>query len=377
MQSVYMLVMNNFKNDSRVLKEAVSLWKNGYAVHVLALYNEKDNLPQREIIYDNIKIDRIKLYTRCWPKNLLMQIIKYIEYLLCVVMLCRKADIIHCNDLEPLPTAVFAKLITLGRLKIAYDCHELETEKGHAGFLRKFLISMTERLLIYHCDSVITVSESIANEYVKRYKIAKPSLVLNCPHYCEIPKQNIFRNLWGISSEKKIFLYQGGLSPGRGIEFLIQTFQSMDDDNAILVIMGYGPLEEYIEEVALHSDSIFFHKAVSSTELLKYTASADIGFCILDNSCLNHYYCLPNKLFEYIMAGIPVICSNLFELRKMVKRHNCGYIFEEYTMEELRNVIKLALYKSKSTDFSHLNKVAKLYCWEGQEEELLKVYEKL
>ncbi|GAG81946.1 unnamed protein product, partial [marine sediment metagenome] len=161
---------------------------------------------------------------------------------------------------------------------------------------------MVEKTLIRFVDATITVSNSIAEAYAKRYRISKPALVLNCPPHTIVKKNNKFREKFGIPESKMIFLYQGGLSHGRGIEMLLEAFQRIDQNRVVLILMGYGPLEEKIKKISNQSSNIFLHPAVSPEELWEYTGSADIGVVAMKNTCLNHYYCLPNKFFEYAMA---------------------------------------------------------------------------
>jgi glycosyltransferase involved in cell wall biosynthesis len=113
-----------------------------------------------------------------------------------------------------------------------------------------------------------------------------------------------------------IFLYQGGLGKGRGIEILLSAFVKNSNLTQAIIFMGYGPLEKEITLLAEEHENVFFHHAVSQSDLLSFTSSADVGVLFYENNCLNHYYCSPNKMFEYLMAGIPVITSNLFEIKK-------------------------------------------------------------
>lgn len=132
MKTVTLVVLNNFVNDSRVLKESISLKKNGYDVTVVALHEE--GLEE----YDNvngIEVHRIKLRTKNWSNNLFVQLIKYIELLIKIVKQYRHTDYYHSNDLSPLPLAVLIKKLFNKNMFIVYDAHELETErKGLRGF---------------------------------------------------------------------------------------------------------------------------------------------------------------------------------------------------------------------------------------------------
>lgn len=370
---VVSIVLNNFKNDSRVLKENISLQKAGYDVQVVALHEEP--LEEFEAI-ENIPVHRLKLKSRNWSKNRLIQVLKYLEFIYLVVKKYKRTDIIHCNDLNALPVGVIIKNFFNREVKIVYDAHEYETEiNGLKGF-QKSLVKKLEKLLIKYADKVITVSDSIANEYVKLYGIEKPALVLNTPPYKKIESRNIFRETLGIKHKQTIFLYQGGLSEGRGIETLLGAFKILDN-RFVIVFMGYGVLEELVQIASQENSNIYFHKAVSPDILLDYTSSADFGISTIEDTCLSYRYCLPNKMFEYTMAELPVIASNLYEMKRLVEAEKIGIVAEENSSEGLKKVIKKALLLDRKELLRNIKKAKSYYHWQEQEKVLLKVYKNL
>ena len=379
MKKVTSIVINNFINDSRVLKENISLQKAGYEVQVVALHEEP--LREHETV-QNILVHRVKLKSRGWPKKKAIQILKYVEFIYKVVKQYNKSDIFHCNDLNALPIGVIIKKFFNRDAKIVYDAHEYETELNGLRGTQKKLIKWLEQRLIKYADKVITVSDSIADEYVKLYDIEKPALVLNTPPYKEIQKKNIFRETLGIQKEQTIFLYQGGLSKGRGIEVLIEAFKSLttnqqQDSNAVIIFMGYGPLESLIRTKSQKYKNIYFHQAVSPDVLLDYTSSADFGISTIEDTCLNYRYCLPNKMFEYLMAEIPVIVSNLYEMKRFVESSKIGTVAKENTPDGLKRAIKESVKLDKEELHTNIQKLKSVYNWEEQEKVLLKVYKDL
>jgi len=374
MKKVLSIVLNNFKNDSRVLKENISLKKAGYDVQVVALYDEG----QKEFeSIQNIPVHRIKLKSRNWLKNKLVQLLKYFEFVYKVIKNYKNSDIIHCNDLNTLPIGVIIKKFFNKNAKIVYDAHKYETETVHLKGIEKKIVKIIEKYLIKYADKIITVSDSIANEYVKLYNIEKPALVLNTPLFKNIEKKDLFREKLGIKKDKTIFLYQGGLSKGRGIEVLLDAFKDINDNKSVIVFMGYGPLEKVIQEASKKYPNIYFHPAVSPEVLLDYTSSADFGILFYENSCLNHYYCAPNKMFEYLMAEIPVIVSNLYEMRKLVNKYKIGVVAKENSPKGLKEAIKEAMSLDRNELLENIKKVKKIYNWEEQEKILLEVYKML
>ena len=374
---VVSVVMNNFKNDTRVLKEAITLKNNYFDVKVLALHDGKSSLKEYDVV-SGINVHRFFLKTKNLPKSLVYQLLKYCEFFYKAVKECRKADIIHCNDLQPLPVAVMAKIFSFGTTKVVYDAHEYETEvKGLIG-IRKSLAKFLEGVLIKFVDKVITVNDSIADKYVEMYNIDKPYVVLNSPNKLGIiEKSDIFREKFNLLKDDKIFLYQGGFSKGRGIEILLETFANIDIKNVCIVFLGYGELEKKIKKYADKYKNIFYHEAVTPQVLLDYTVSADYGISLIENVCLNYFYCLPNKFFEYSMTGLPIICSNFPVMKDFMKTYNAGVCAEPDNIDSITNAIKSVMQKDYNLLSKNARKMALENCWEEQEKVLLNLYKDL
>ena len=370
---VAMFVFNAFTNDSRVLKEATSLQKHHYDVTVVA---HGDNGVGREELIDDLKIRRFSYLDRKVTKGTLGKLKAYLIYVKKSISYCKDFDIIHCNDINTLPIGIIIKKFYNKDTKIVYDAHEYETEMNGLQGMQKKIVKILEKNFIKYVDKTITVSDAIANEYVKLYDIEKPSLVLNTPMYKELEKKNIFREIFKISQEQVIFLYQGSLNKGRGIEVLVDVFRESDINN-IIVFMGYGPLEKILQEQAEKYQNIYFHEAVSPDILLDYTSSTDFGISTIEDTCLSYHYCLPNKMFEYIMAEVPVIVSNLPEMKKIVIDNNVGVFAKTNTVEGLKEAIVEATKLDKDEMKINLKNLKKIYNWEGQEKVLLEIYKEL
>ena len=369
---VSVLVLNNFTHDNRVLNENLSLLKNGYKSVVVAQYDEK--LPQHEFI-SGIEVFRIKLLTKSWPKNIFFKIIKYLEFIVRFLLQFNDADIYHCNDLEALPLGFLVKFLFNRQAKIVYDAHEYEIEQSVINKYQRLFFHFLEGSLIKHADLVITVSNPIAREYERLYKINRPKLVLNCPRYNPIEKKNMLREELGIRDDQKIFLYQGALSSLRGLRELLVCFSKMNDDKNVVVFMGYGPMEDEINNCK--SKNVFYHKAVSPQKLLGYTSSADYGVFVCGNICKNFYYCLPNKLFEYLHAGLPVIVSDLYELGDFVERNKVGLVCRDTSVKSIQNAIEDVLLLNYNELSNNALAISKKFCWENQEKILISEYANL
>jgi len=369
------LVFNPFINDSRVLKETLTLSRAGYSVEIIA-HGDK-NLPKIERT-DEYIVRRFSYLNRDVTKSKSLKLKAYFRYIKESVLYCKNFDSLHCNDLNTLPIAFIIKKFYNKNIKVLYDAHEYEindiANQSRYSIKIKYYI---EKFLIKYANLVITVSPSIANEYQKLYNIKKPALVLNTPAYKEIEKKDIFRETLGINRDKIIFLYQGALLKGRGIEIILDTFKSIENQKAIVVFMGYGELEGLIKEFAKGHKNIYFHKAVDSTILLDYTSSADFGISTIEDSCLSYRYSLPNKMFEYIMAEIPVIVSNLQEMREFVTKNSVGVVATQSGVFGLKIAIKKAINMDKIQLRKDILKTKKVYNWEEQERILLRVYGEL
>jgi glycosyltransferase involved in cell wall biosynthesis len=245
-----------------------------------------------------------------------------------------------------------------------------------SGF-RKILAKGIERLFISSPSLILVVSDSIADWYATNYKIVRPTVILNTPRRQSVEKNNYFRNLFRLKSQQKIFLYQGNLGLGRGIELLIKAFSDRNDDNAVLILMGYGDLEHLAVEMSNTSNIIFFHAAVPPAELLHYTAAADVGVALIENVCLSYFFCLPNKLFEYAMAGLPCIVSNGIEMQRVVEQAGLGLVIDPDDEDSISGAVEqmvltdVSLYQRKARD------MVNDFSWETQEQKLLTSLNKL
>ena len=365
------LVLNSFLNDNRVLKTTKTLLDLGYEVQIVALHEV--GLPEFEHL-NGASVHRIVLRSRKWSKYKLIQFLKLIEFIFKFARLYRNHDILHCNDLDGLLVGCICKL-TRPKIRVNYDSHEYAINvlpnQSKLSIKLNFLL---ENFLIRFADDVITVSDSIANEYARLYNINKPYIILNCPNYIEQVKHNIFREIFLIRENQTIFLYQGGLGLGRGIDILLETFLSFELDNVVIIFMGFGTFEHQIKKIAKKNKTIFFHPAVSQDILLNYTSSADFGILFYEDTCLNHRYCSPNKIFEYLMAGLPVLTSNLFEMKRLVETDGIGIVAHSNTVNGFKKAVNDSLTQDYGKIQNNVFAVRKKYCWETQQVIFKKIY---
>jgi glycosyltransferase involved in cell wall biosynthesis len=187
---------------------------------------------------------------------------------------------------------------------------------------------------------------------------------------------------FGLSSDDKIVIYQGYITKGRGIEEIVRSMNGLSD-NIKLVILGKGDsyvdsIKDLIEKNYLQH-RVFFQNMVPYDELIDWTSSADLGISLIQNVSLSDYYSLPNKMFEYIQAGIPVICSNFPDMKNLVEHYGVGEVSDPNKYEELRAAISLIFEEDDKYERYRQNSLkAKVkLCWENEEEKLLSLVKEL
>lgn len=371
---VICLVLNNFKTDNRVLKEANHINKLGFNTTIIALH--EDGLKEYDFTNENTRIHRVKLASKNWSKTKLVQLLKYFEFLIRVSFRYKNSDIVHCHDLNTLPIGCLIKLLSFGNAKLIYDTHEFASnDKPFESQLSQRIKWLLEIFFIKFADEIITVNNAIANLYKTLYKLKNnPFVIHNCPEKIFIPDSNILKEKLGIRSETYLIIYQGIFSRGRNIQQLISFMNNTKIENIAIVFMGYGELEEEVKNAV--NDKIFYHPAVPPTELLNYTVSADCGISLIEDSCISYRYCTTNKLFEYAMAGLPVITSDLPEQARLVKKYKIGEVSLSNKLAHLDKAI-LSTMKIKNHELEkNLANFTDKYNWKNQSSELTKVYEK-
>ena len=373
MKKIAILVLNNFLHDSRVLRIARSLAQGGFAVTVVALH--EGDLPEHEDM-EGFHLHRIRLRTRPLAKFRLVQYLKWAELFFRVSWQYRSFDFMHCCDVLPLPIAIWTKRLYNRRLKVVYDAHELEFDKNTRNRSWGSFLASLEKRFIHQADAQFTVSDLIAEAYVEEYGVPLPTVLYNCPNYEEVPAADHFRKQFNIPADRVLLIYQGALLPNRGVDLLIRYMEYRNDDRLALIIMGYGQEKERLQAMAAGRTDVFFPPAVKPTELLPYTGSADIGAYFVQNTNRSHDLTVGNKLFEYMMAGLPVISSPL-KGPEAILTEETGVILADQSLEALHAGVEHILERGLASYREALSKAGRIYNWEEQEKHLLSVYRSL
>lgn len=316
------VVLNDFTRDNRVLKTSIALVEAGHEVTVVALH--RNQLPRVERHPAGFRIERVRIYI---PGFRVLAPFKWAELALRIALTYRKADAWHCNDAEAFGMGLLAKRLRSG-LKLVYDCHEFESERnGKPTWLSKAVRRMETRY-IRKAEEVIVVSPSIQAAYESRYieqGMRRISLVRNVPNARSGngATQPLRTNL-GLESDDFVAIYQGALTINRGIETLLAMAPQLNGSRIHLVFMGYGMLEPQVMEAVHQNANVHFQPAVPYEQVLDYTGDADVGLVSVKPVCLSYLYCLPNKLFESIQAGIPVLVNDLPDCVALVDEFGIG-----------------------------------------------------
>ena len=418
-----------FKYESRILKETKSLVDSGLFEKIFIAAVWEKGLKVYEKLDGKREVWRIPLKTSKLHPHLLppqpphllssplggeegkergrnedggffWKVLKHLEWMTRIFLRYRRKSIkfINCHTLSSLPLGVLFKIFA--KSKLIYDAHELETEKEGWVGLRRVIAKILERILIAYADSVIVVSDSIRKWYKNEYHLKEVHLIRNVPYretrisrdsnvllsgiskfpptYLLPPRgedggeRYNLKERFKIENDEILFIYQGVLGSGRGIKILLNAFSKIEEKKHI-VFMGYGVLEDMVKEYENNFSNIHFQPAVKPEEVINYTKSADVGIHLLENTCLNHYYSLPNKVFEYIFSGLPLIVSNFPDMGKLIDDYQCGWkvsVDEKSVVDLIEHISKEDIKEKKNNAINCRNN----FGWQEEEKKLLKLY---
>jgi len=295
-----------------------------------------------------------------------------------------RADVYHAHELNTLFEAFLAA--RRRRAGLVYDAHELQVEvpvaRG-ARFPRLVRLGrrLLERLLIKSAAAVIDSSPARARALVRNYSITPPALILNAPpRRARTPAVDL-RRRFAIASDALVAVYQGDLTPEKGIERVIETWARVE--GAVLLVLGDGPIRAELEARAALlgvAERIRFAGRIPRAELLDHTAGADLGLCLMDRSNLSHYTSLPNKLFEFMAVGVAIIALDAPEIGRVLRETGAGELVDSDHPGELAAAIERLLRnpeRLRELGDRGWRAAQSTYCWEPQAERLLALYSEL
>jgi glycosyltransferase involved in cell wall biosynthesis len=368
-KKVIVSVTNDLVTDQRVDKACNTLKAMGFAVTLVGR-RKTDSSSLALRIYET---HRMRLL---WEKGPLF----YAEYNLRLFffLLAKKADMLVANDLDTLlPNYLISRLF---RNPLIYDSHEYYTETPelvNRPFIRRIWKTL-ERRIFPRLTDVITVNDSIARLYENEYKV-HVKVVRNIPLLDESPVVET-RSSLGLPVDKHIILMQGaGINIQRGAEEAVEAMQYLN--NCILLIIGGGDVLETLKEksIALNlAEKVIFIPKQPYNRLREYTGNADIGLSIDKDTNLNYRFSLPNKLFDYIHAGLPVLVSRLPEISRIVVKYGVGNFIENHDPRHIAGKIETMLSDTHlmTTYKSNAILAAQDLNWQMEEKVLINIYRK-
>lgn len=354
--------------DQRVHKVCTTLTNLGYEIILIGR-----KLPNSLPLKRDYKTIRMNLFFK-------KKIWFYAEYniRLFFKLLFIKKHILLSNDLDTLlPNFLISKL---SGKKLVYDSHELFTEIAeliNRPRIQKVWLTI-EQFIFPKLKNVYTVNQSIADFYHKKYNVAI-SVVKNIAPKFEKPIDIVFAKK--VKGDNKMLILQGsGINIDRGAKEAVQMMQYLE--NILLYIIGGGDVFEELKDMVktLHLEKkVIIKNKMTYGELMNYTKIADLGLSIDKETNLNYEFSLPNKVFDYIQAGIPMLVSNRKEVANLVNENNIGWIIDPIEPKNLAKTVKQIFdNKEEYLSYKHnLKKVSEHYCWKNEEQKLITIFKNL
>jgi len=367
-KKIIVSVINDLVTDQRVAKTCQTLYEAGYDV-VLIGRMLPNSPPLTERPYQQV---RMRLLFKKGPLFYAFFNIRLFFYLF-----FHRVDILHANDLDTLLANYLVSV--LKRKPLVFDSHEYFTEVPELQHnpIAKKIWKTIERFIVPKLKHCITVNQSIALLFKQEYGVDF-KVLRNLPPQNK-SQQKVSRQSLNLPEDKFIIILQGsGINMHRGSEELVEAMQYLHDD-FLLLIIGNGDVVPQLKKMAEEKklqQRIRFIGRLPYNELKKYTSVADLGVTLDKDTNLNYRYSLPNKLFDYIQAGVPVLSSKLPELERIIQTYEVGELVDEVTPEAIATKIQyLAENKKKLAWYAHqCQKAALELNWEKEKLVLLDIY---
>lgn len=359
-----MLTTSEIFHDTRILNEANTLTQK-YEMIILAR-----QYPGQKIIKFPFRIKLIDfLKMPLFQLNIFSSLLSLMK-----AAFKENPDIYHAHDLDGLLCAFPAAC--LKHKILIYDSHEFWSDTYPFANLRsiRWLLPILERLLIWRVKAGITVNESIARHLREKYR--KKFLSLRNLSARTKKKSGIsLRKLFG---QKKIILHLGAADEGRGLEEMVKSIQYLPE-NYILIFLGGGKTESQIKKMAQKlklSSRIKFLPAVLPGQIESSIKDADLGLVLTQKSSLSYYLSLPNKIFQYLSAGLPILGSNFPEFKKVIITNRIGEVVNPAKPRLIaQEILKMTKEQNLKKYRRNLYALAKAqYTWDIEAQKLLKFY---
>ncbi len=367
--------------DRRIILEAKSLVKTGKEVIIIARNNGR--LPE-EATMDGVTIKRPPYkFTKLNKLNSFITLKSGYDARLAETVLQHTPDVVHIHDLP----ALRAGILVSERLKVPliYDMHEFYPEQHKFSFWKKFYWERLEKKYIYKANIIITVNEMLAREIERHYpglSIGVIQNAVNLPEDFDLSRRyNLFREEYNVPEDSILLLYQGWIAPDRNLEIIIRGMRHLSSSKLYLLIMGYGGYANDLQKLVKYyqlDKKVLFIPAKSQEQLLYYTASADIGIIPYPYGMdVNTNFASPNKLYEFIAAGIPILANNLSFIKKVIDENKFGVCTDIQSEQKFANAAQ-QFTPEKLTEYRQaIRNNRKKFMWNAEAEKLIKSYDSL
>jgi glycosyltransferase involved in cell wall biosynthesis len=298
------------------------------------------------------------------------------------------ADVWHANDFETLPAALRLRSRYGGR--VVYDSHEIWTEMpgpSGMGAFRRWLLARTEARMARSADGRVTVNAPLAEELMRRWSSERPVVIRslpprwNAPDGFESPLRAALEAA-GVSRDRRVVLYHGNVEPGRGVDALVEACAGITD--VALAFLGHGSLVAGLAERA-ESDEwrgrLAVLPMVPPDDVIAWVAGADFSACLIEPTTTSLRLASPNKLFQAIAAGVPVLASDSGPIREDVERYGVGVTCDPTDPGAVGDAVRRLLGLSPD-EYAALRSAARRahveeLNWEREAERLVALYDDL
>jgi glycosyltransferase involved in cell wall biosynthesis len=370
---VLMLLTNAFDPDPRVHQEATALVKSGYDVTILCW--DRDYKASAYEIIDGIKVERI--YIRSTHGRGITQILfLFFFWLKAYIRASSKVfDVVHCHDFDTLPLGYILSRHRVA--KLVYDAHESYVDMlGNIPPWLKTAIYHAEKSFLKRTDLLITVGEILRESLVRR-GARKTCVVGNWkdPQKFQFPKKVLEeeKKRLNIADNQLVISFIANMGTERQIPQLIDAVKDISE--TFLIVGGNGPCRGLVEDAARRHPNIHYLGYVNPEKVPFYTAMSDVVFYGFDPSNPNAKYSAPNKLFEALAAGKPVLTGNFGEIGRIVKEQGCGLVLTNYDQKTIKKAFKQFLVLETYTRFSQKARIAgERYSWQKAKNQLQMAY---
>lgn len=372
---VVIAVISDLVTDQRVHKVALTLQEAGYAVRLIGS-RRRNSLPLGPRIYPAGRIRTL------FQKKMLF----YAEFNLRLFfrLVFSRVDIFLGNDLDVMPAVWLAG--TIRRKPLVYDTHEYflgMPELNGRPHVKK-IWQRVEAFIFPRLQHIYTICDSFRDLYYKDYGKSL-GVVRNVPYRktsgIDTPLPKGLEEL--LPKEKFFLLFQGaGINPERGVEELVLAMQYLDAGQFHLVIIGGGESWEHIGRLVADqqlSDRITLISKIPFEQLRAITRRAHLGLSLDKPNNINHIYGLPNKIFDYLHSGVPVLVSRLVELEKIVDAYDVGDFIENHEPAHIARKIEAIGSDPARLERWKINteKVRQELCWENEGRVVLTIFEQV